>query len=215
MGKVKPHDGSRLVFYWYELPSEPAARRDRYWGELIGAAHGLGFVGEEFAAAGRVRNLRRSLEKLEYAMQNYFGRVYELRERALLLVNEGLPGHKKKLERLKKPELREAIAADLLSTFPNDIPVLLDLFALLDGDIGLRNQHTHTTFLHVGLNLDGGLCDPDGLLLELEARPRPVIEKALRGEIRLLVNDYSLRIAAVIAVTMRLLELHDQWPRGQ
>src|SRR6266536_3444006 len=73
----------RLEFYWYE--TKPGEEAGDAWGQLAGAAHRLLFVCEELEACTSGPKIELVLERLGYHMENYLGRVYELRERAVAL----------------------------------------------------------------------------------------------------------------------------------
>jgi hypothetical protein len=67
----------RLEFYWYESKSSEEA--GTAWGQLAGASHRLHFVCEEIETCASGATVERALERLEYHMENYLVRVYELR----------------------------------------------------------------------------------------------------------------------------------------
>jgi hypothetical protein len=73
----------RLNFYWYE--TKPGEEAEAAWGQLAGAAHRLLFVCEELEACRSGARIELVLGRLEYHMENYLVRVYELRERAVAL----------------------------------------------------------------------------------------------------------------------------------
>jgi len=71
----------RLEFYWHE--TKPGEEAGTTWGQLAGASHRLHFVCQEMESSPSDAIIEHALERLEYHMENYPVRVYELRERAV------------------------------------------------------------------------------------------------------------------------------------
>jgi hypothetical protein len=190
----------RLEFYWYE--TKPGEEAGTAWGQLAGASHRLHFVCEEMEACASDAAIERALERLEYHMENYLVRIYELRERAVALVAaiDGRP----QMAGFLKGERRRNEALQMLQergcVFCQELRVLL---ASLDADIGLRNRHTHDKFLSVGIWTDDGIYDPADALLDLSGRPEAekVLRDFLREEIQRLVDEQVVKGRAVFDAT--------------
>ncbi len=73
----------RLEFYYYE--TKPGVEAGTAWGQLAGASHRLHFVCREMESCPSDATVEHALERLEYHMENYLVRIYELRERAVAL----------------------------------------------------------------------------------------------------------------------------------
>ena len=180
----------RLEFYWYE--TKPGEEAGTAWGQLAGASHRLHFVCEEMEACASDVDIERSLERLEYHMENYLVRVYELRER-VVAVAAAIDG-RRQIAGLLKSERRRDEALQML-------------LVSLDADISLRNQHTHDKFLSVGIWTDNDIYDPADALLDLSGRPEAeeVLRDFLREEIQRLVDEHVTKGKAVFDATWALL----------
>lgn len=194
----------RLEFYWYE--TKPGEEAGTAWGQLAGASHRLHFVCEEMEACASDADIERALERLEYHMENYLVRVYELRERAVA-VAAAIDG-RRQIAGLLKSERRREEALQMLQeggcAFCRQLRMLL---TSLDADISLRNQHTHDKFLSVGIWTDNDIYDPADALLDLSGRPEAekVLRDFLREEIQRLVDEHVAKGKAVFDATWALL----------
>ena len=77
---------SKLQFYWYE--TKPHEIAEKLQGELMGAAHRLRFVVQMLGDLTDNVKLdpAEMISRLEYNAENYYYRIYEMRERAVSLV---------------------------------------------------------------------------------------------------------------------------------
>jgi hypothetical protein len=130
---------SRLEFYWYE--TKPGEEAGAAWGQLAGASHRLHFVCEELAACKSEAKIELVLERVEYHMENYLVRVYELRQRAVFL-DAAVAGRAEIAGRLKSMRKRSAALQSLWDRGDAFGETLETLLVSLDADISLRNQHT-------------------------------------------------------------------------
>jgi hypothetical protein len=95
----------RLEFYWYE--TKPGEEAGTAWGQLAGASHRLLFVCQEMESSNSDAIIEHALERLEYHMENYLVRVYELRERAVALA-AALDGRAELARQLKSARHRDS-----------------------------------------------------------------------------------------------------------
>src|SRR5438105_12180025 len=109
----------RLVFW----EPDPADLVGHWWGQLAGGAHRLRFAADQLHLLPGRKPTARALNELAYHVENYFTRVYELRERAVGLVT-AFSG--RNVHATKNPGRRERLLADLRGEFPALEPVFAD-----------------------------------------------------------------------------------------
>jgi hypothetical protein len=195
----------RLEFYWYE--TKPGEEAGAAWGQLAGAAHRLRFVCDELEACAADAELELVLGRLEYHMENYLVRVYELRERAVSLA-AATSGQTKIDGRLKDTKKRTAALQSLKGVGRVFVEALETLLASLDADIALRNQHTHNKFLSVGICTDNDIYDPADALLDFSENPEAhqQLSDFLQEEIGRLVEERVAKGKAVFDAVWALLD---------
>ncbi|MCP6763272.1 MAG: hypothetical protein NHB32_31855 [Fischerella sp. CENA71] len=196
-----------LRFYWYE--SEKWEKLPQYWAELCGSMHRLVFVREQFNTINEVSDISEALHRLEYHMENYLIRIYELRERALKLL-EAFCGEKN-IGKLKQKERRKDEVEKILPNNPEISSQYLDLLSILDDDIELRNQNTHETFLSLGYSNGYDIYDPYDVLVEFQAQSSEYDEfvQQLKEAIDQTIHCYENKINQIIDLTQGLLEEMD------
>ena len=195
----------RLEFYWYE--TKPGEEAGTAWGQLAGASHRLHFVCQEMESCPSDTSVERALERLEYHMENYLVRVYELRERAVALV-AALDGRADVARQLKSARQRDRALQTLRdrgSAFTAEVEHLL---RELDADIALRNQHTHDKFLSVGIWTENDIYDPADALLDLTSQPdsQEGLKEFLKEEIRRLIDEHVAKGRTVFDATWAFLD---------
>jgi hypothetical protein len=194
----------RLQFYWYE--TKPGEEARSAWGQLVGAAHRLRFVCDELEACTSDFNLERLLRRLEYHMENYLVRVYELRERAVSLA-AAISG-RSEIAGLLKSKRNRGAALQIIQQMGGAFAGALETLLLsLDADIALRNQHTHDKFLSVGICTDNDIFDPADALLDSSERPEAHQRLCdfLREEIGRLVDEHVAKGNEVFDATWAFL----------
>ena len=195
-------------FYWYE--PKAGDEHARYWGQLCGSMHRLAFVREELDATIEISEIDPALERMAYHMENYLVRIYELRERAAKLV-KACGGHHGDIGPLKGFDQRRD-TVNILSINQSAKDRYLELLAILDDDIALRNQNTHDTFLSLGYSTGSDVYDPHDALLDVQSAgptKSSEFEDTLRDEIVRTVQRYQETIDQIISVTHQLLEQLD------
>jgi hypothetical protein len=209
MTTQQPQLQGSLQFYWYE--SYPSEKVSQYWGQLAGSTHRLAFLRDELDSVCKEEDIDLALSRLQYHTENYLSRVYELRDRVFSLVSAVTKsGETVKALRYRK---KRSNALRSLQAKANGIVQPLEcLLKLLDEDIGLRNFHTHDTFLNLGCYMDydgfGDIFDPHDVLIDLKADPQAYkrFEEFLWKEISSLVERYQVKINTVIETTITLLK---------
>lgn len=197
-----------LRFYWYEF--EQAEEHGKYWGQLCASMHRLVFVREEFNTINEITDINVALQRLSYHMENYLIRIYELRERAAKLI-KAYAG-KGDIGKLKGRKTRKEEVTKVLPSNPDVAEQYLNLLSILDGDIELRNQNTHNTFLSLGYSNGHDIFDPHDLL-NIDFRPQSseydeFVEK-LKEAVHQTVHCYEEKINQVIRLTEGLLKQLD------
>jgi len=195
----------RLEFYWYE--TKPGEEAGTAWGQLAGASRRLHFVCQEIESCPSDPAVERALERIEYHMENYLVRVYELRERAVALVAT-VDGRVDVARQLKSARHRgSALQAlkDSGGAFTGEVERLL---RELDADIALRNQHTHDKFLSIGIWTENDVYDPTDALLDLSGQPdsQEVLKEFLKEEMQRLVDEHVAKGRAVFDATWAFLD---------
>jgi hypothetical protein len=205
-----------LWFYWYER--RPGKEHQWYWGQLVGSTHRLQFIRDELLRAARVSDIDLALERLSYQMENYLTRVYELRERTakLLLASAGHHADARLLKEVKSKKTRQTAVEKLTAIDQRLQDTYLELLALIDDDIDLRNQNTHDTFLSLGLSTGGDIFDPPDALLDVQHQPPQICERfkrKLRSQIREAIKREDAKISEVIRLAWKILEQADFVPQ--
>lgn len=195
----------RLEFYWYE--TKPGEEAGTAWGQLAGASHRLHFVCQEMEAIPSDAIIEHALERLEYHMENYLVRVYQLRERAVALA-AALDGRAEVARQLKSARHRDSALRALKEggvAFTGEVERLL---SELDADIELRNKHTHDKFLSVGIWTENDIYDPADALLDLSTQPhaQQVLKDFLKEEMQRLVDEHVAKGRVVFDATWALLD---------
>lgn len=197
---------NRLELFWEE--TQPGEELGRRWGQLAGAMHRLCFAIEELHAVADASEVESVVRRLEYHLENYFYRSYELRERASKLITTIHPSQTAVVGRLKKPTKRAAAVALLERTAPGLGRIMESLLEATDEAVQIRNLHTHDTFLRLGLLTDHGLYDPvDVLTIDVPEEPslRRRLEADLRNEAQRMGREYEKKARRVVEATTALL----------
>ncbi len=197
-----------LHFYWYE--SSQPEEHAQYWGQLCGSMHRLVFVREELNAVVTISNTDEALYRLEYHMENYLVRIYELRERAAKLLKayagDGDIG------KLKGKKTREIEVKRVLPSNPDVLEQYLNLLSVLDSDIELRNQNTHATFLSLGYSTGYDIFDPHDVL-NVDLQPQSAKYEEFVGNLKEAIEQtiygYEGKINQILQITEGLLSQLD------
>jgi hypothetical protein len=199
---------SGLHLYWYER--KPCEEHAECWAQLCVSTHRLAFLRDELAAVNRIRNVDALLGRLAYHMENYLARVYELRERAAKLVATASQ-YKGKLNELKWRHTRELRVNALSNLVRTAASQYLELLALLDDDIDLRNRNTHETFLSLGFWDGNDVYDPLDVLVDLgrEREAQQQFQRRLRREVNRKIREHEHKIGTIVAIAENLLEQLD------
>jgi hypothetical protein len=178
-----------------------------YWGQLAGSTHRLYVIVDELENGAEEDNLELALTRLAYHVENYFVRIYDLRERAIRLL-EAMTGQKTEVKKLKSPSKRKrARAIASLNIAAASAQAIVQLLDMLDADIKLRNGQTHDTFLNLRLYTGEGIFDPHDALLDLKGKPdaKAQIESVLREEINRLSVEYRDKVDGITKAAWGLL----------
>lgn len=210
-----------LQFYWYEWEeSKRPEAHALYWGQLCGSMHRLVFVREEFNSLSEIDDIKLVIERLNYHMENYLVRVYELRERAVKLlqsyakkdVDKSLRSNKNRqseINDLKSKRNRESTVNGLLPDRLDISKKYLELLALIDNDIDLRNQNTHDSFLILGYSDGYNMFDPiDAIQVDFSPSSPEYcnfVEK-LKKAIDEVIEKYNTKIHEICRITEFLLQ---------
>jgi hypothetical protein len=166
------------------------------------------------------------IRRLEYNIENYYYRIYEMRERAVSLVaTRCLPdpadakSNEKAILRKNRNDLEKKLKSQnrdrresALSLVQRETPHLTlslkRILRILNQDSLLRNLHTHETFLSLGLMTDGGPYDPvDVLNIDMQDSPeRALFEDLLRTESKTLAEEYRDKAQQAIEAAFDLFD---------
>jgi hypothetical protein len=202
-----------LQFVWWETNAGEEA--GTWWGQLAGSTHRLRIVADQLETLASKRNIDLALTELAYHLENYFVRIYELRERALgfliAVINDT-----KNVKALKSQERRQKALIALREHVPTLMPPLEVLLKLLDEKIEIRNTHTHKQFLNIVLDTGYDIFDPQNALLDLqkEETARKRFERFLRKEMRRIAEVYGDKVRAIVETTWSFLDAADTWTKG-
>ncbi len=193
-----------LQFYWHEPIT--GDETGHYWGQLCGSIHRLRFIIDELEGVTYEDDASYALTLFTYHLENYLLRSFELRERAFKLL-ASFTGKKKLVEDAKHPAKRAAAIAELEKIALQPAQAFAKLLAALDEDVALRNQHTHDTFLQVGINTGIDIFEAQDALLDLSEQPaaKMQLEDAIKGEIKRLAEQYGEKFNAVFDTAAELL----------
>jgi hypothetical protein len=197
-----------LQLYWYEIKDGEEA--STWWGQLAGSTHRMQVVVDGLDSTCNESDISVALTRLEYHVENYFIRAYELRERVLGLLSE-LTGQKKTVDELRHPARRQDAFASLQPSASPLIESVTQILSFLDDDIGLRNMHTHRTFLSLGLSTGYDVYDPHDALLDLERdhEARRRFEELLHNEVKRVAEQYMDKVKALTEMTWVFLQKAD------
>ncbi len=200
-----------LRVFWYPLDSaeiddqiEPLPHS---LADLVGATHRLDMaLGELHAMAAR-RDLSQSIESIEFRLENFAGRLGELRERLVnLLIEAALHPARRPLSNGSAGQNGDAKApASLGAQLVGPIERLL---ALIDDDLPLRDPRARRTFLHLSLFVDGAMCDPSDAGASARAHPdeRRRLNRLLRQEVRGIAARCAERVALIVEQVVAVLD---------
>jgi hypothetical protein len=148
-----------------------------------------------------------ALAQLGYHLENYFVRVYELRERVFGYLT-ATTKDSESIKALKNKRRRQASLIALGKRVPNMIEPLDRLLKLLNDEIKVRNTHTHEQFLNIVLDTGQDIFDPRDALLDLEKDPsaRRKLEKFLKVEVRRLSDLYADKVRSIYEATWNFLQ---------
>jgi hypothetical protein len=198
--------------YWETNAGEEAGT---WWGQLAGSTHRLRVVADQLETLASKRNIDLALTELAYHLENYFVRIYELRERALGFLI-AVTKDSKNVKALKSHDGRQKAIIILQEHVPTLLPPLEALLMLLDEEINIRNTHTHEQFLNVVLDTGYDIFDPQDALLDLQknATARKRLERFLRKEMRRIAQVYGDKVRAINETTWNFLQAADDWNKG-
>lgn len=198
----------KLKLFWYDKKTGEEVQQS--WGQVAGSMHRLLFVREELNLVLGSDDIDYFLDKLQYHIENYLFRAYELRERTVILIEE-IAKIKKLGVRLKNKNKRPNALSEILCLKPELVEPTRELLSLLDSDLELRNFHTHETFLSLGLWIESNIFDPKDALIDLKSNrnDHKKMENFLRDEMKLLASEYATKIDRIAKNTYSLLEISD------
>lgn len=193
-----------LCIYWYEASEDASSWR----GQLAGGMHRLMAVREEFGALRRMRDVEKSLRRLELYLEVYLARTYELEERArgfLASLTHGSEDIKKAREKMRHQDCRDKALAQLYLTDPQLSSALGELLRVLDEGRSTRNEHTHRQYLSLGIGW--GPYDPYDALADVSDQPSELqeLQRLLLRGIRQMSDEYFGRADRLLALVKKVL----------
>ena len=142
-----------LDYYLWQVPEKEAI--GQWWGQVAGCLQRIYFINEELQKLSYKKDLQALITTLSFHLENYFYRVYELRERIIgCLISITIDTD---LTKLKSPRLRKNIITRLKEKNP-DLSICVEQFlAQTDDAIKLRNHHTHDQLLNICININNDI----------------------------------------------------------
>ena len=202
-----------LCIYWHEAGEDTSS----WWGQLAGGMHRLMAVREEFGALRRMRDVEKSLRRLELYLEVYLAHAYELEERArgfLASLTRGSESIKKTRDKIRKKEGCDNALARLYLTDPQLSSALEELLRVLDESRDLRNEHTHRHYLSLGIGWES--YDPYDALVDVSDQPselQKLRRRLLRG-IRQMSDEYFDRADRLLVLVEKVLYGDSITPRA-
>jgi hypothetical protein len=194
-----------LRVFWYPLDSaeidDQTEPLPHALAELVGAAHRLDVALGELRALAGVRDVTGSIDSIEFRLENFAGRLGELRERLLRLPAHAARHPSSHLAPARPGNGSAAPNADLVAPVER-------ILALIDDDLPLRDPQARRTFLHLSLCIAGALHDPGDTGASLPGGPdeRRRLNRRLRREIRDIVAVYAGRVARIVELVVDVLD---------
>ena len=198
-----------LTFIWWE--TRPGEEAGTWWGQLAGSTHHLYVVVDQLEKLPSKRNLDLALTELGYHIENYFVRIYELRERVVGYLIAATNDVQTVRDIKSQRKRRNALTA-LRTRVPKLIEPLEHLLELLDAEIRIRNTHTHEQFLNIVLDTGQDIFDPQDMLIDIQGNidTRRKLERYFRKEIRRLTEIYAEKVRAIHKATWDFLRAADR-----
>jgi hypothetical protein len=192
-----------LSLVWWETPVRDEA--GSWWGQMAGATHRVRVLADYFEQLARRRDAVRAVRELTFNLENFFVRVYELRERAIAVV-ESIANVS--LGSAKDPEKRIRALLKVAEKYFDLRETLFTLLELLDHDISTRNVHTHSQFLSLQLVIPPAhFYDPEDVLQETAGTTEDrLIRRALLREVKSCAREHAEKARLIAGISWTLLE---------
>ena len=200
-----------LHFYWYE--TNASTKTAEYWRQLVGSTHRLMFIAEQLELLHKEQDINTVVDSLQYHVENYLVRIYELRERVFKLIT-AITRDEKTVNNLRYLDKRHDALILLrakITLLANDekiIDLLEDLLIFLDEDVLLHYRNTHEYFLRLGLWDDYNFYEPQDVLINIQndSENKSKFEIILWQAIRSIIEYYQIKINQVIQLAIKFLE---------
>ena len=198
-----------LDYYFWELPAKDATAH--WWSQASGCFHRIFFIKEELEKLAEKKDLQTLVTGLSYHLENYFYRVYELRERiigCLVAITKD-----NEITKLKSRKLRKSVITRLNEKNSELSDCVEQFLEQTDDAIALRNRHTHDQLLNIGINMNNeDILDIGDVIENLEHNPvnsekKKAISKNLRKKAVAFSRQYCTGIEKICEITQRFLGL--------
>lgn len=194
----------RLDLAWLDVPDDSVARSRHFHGETLGALNALADLREDLRSLPEEADIPGLFRHLEYLLDGYFSRIYELRERSweLVVALARLPAHKHR-EKGYSPDLRDRVRM----SHPKELRAYDRLWNLIREDVETRNAKTHRQYFQLRLIADDGDYNP----LDAMGDVQDPAERHMFGmKLRELCDEFGERFASrldrIIDETGRFLD---------
>jgi hypothetical protein len=157
------------------------------------------------------KDLQTFVTGLSYHLENYFYRVYELRERIIGCLVSITKDNE--LTKLKSRKLRNSVITRLKEKNPDLSNCVEQFLEQTDDAIALRNRHTHDQLLNIGINMNNeNIFDIGDVIDTLKHNPvssekQKAISKNLRKQAVAVSKQYCTGIDKICETTQEFLGL--------
>lgn len=194
-----------LQLYCYEI--DPTTEIVEYHGELTISINRLMYITEELESLHSQQDITVILNHLEYHIENYLVRIYELRERVFNLLI-AITGDKKTVDKLRHLDQRPNALITLQQKEKTIVQLIKQLLLILDEDIEMRNHQTHRIFLKLGFWDGYDIYNPEDVLVDMQRDPEAKrnFEKILFSAVDSAIKSYQTKVDNITQLTLALLK---------
>lgn len=163
--------------------------------------HRLVEIRDRFESVSRMRRADRALAEFQAALELSWWHCYSVRERAIELLGVRA-ADKNSAGRLKKPSARCAARAVLQAKDPTLTSRVAHLAELLDTTVAHRNQHTHSLYVGIALDVGHDSYSPDDVIHEAG---RGAAGRRIRAAVALVVRRKARECAKYLQAVIDCL----------
>jgi hypothetical protein len=155
----------KLKVYWHDIDASEGIMA--HWGQLGYALLRIQFAVSEMETS--IKNMKdlQSIYRLQYQVENYYERIYELRERLCAFV-AALLNIKSAKEMLLDPAKQKKLDKIFPITAKGCVAPLKRVLKVVNDDVKIRKVHTHSVFIRIGYLIKTRYVDIEDLYWDFE-----------------------------------------------